>query len=486
MSISAAQFRAWLLADDKRRCVLAEVQAWSGGTVVTRYLSNLGFVSAPSDTPANQAYDEILAEVPSITSRMSEALRGYSQVSFGDLHVRNGGGALDAWLLDAWDGRPVRLYLGDPAWPKADFRQIFFGAMADIEATGNDRLTLKLRDRQYLLDVPMLPALVGGTGPAKDRRRPACFGRCRHVEPVLLDEATRTYAVHDGAIQAVDQVYSNGVPIAYTVNLAAGEFSLSGALTGQITADVRGCKAGGVYVDKTADIVQRIVLARTELADLDAASFAALNAAAPGEAGLYVSGDGIKVLGTLDALLGGVGGYYTVDRQGRLVLGQFAAATGTPVLALTDEDLRHGQARLMRRMLPKLSVRVGYARYFGRVGLPDASLAEGARQRFAEEYLVAKATNTVSGHLMAVDGDLEPSCYANQADATAEAARRAALWSQLRRVFQLPGFLAAQQLKLGDVIGLELSRYGLEGVLGVVVGLREAVTGGRVEVEVFV
>ena len=192
-----------------------------------------------------------------------------------------------------------------------------------------------------------------------------------------------------------------------------------------------------------------------------------------------------NVIGALDALMTGAGAFYTVNRQGQLTMGQFNAPAGTPVLTLQDEDLAYGQTALQRRILPLLSVRVGYARNFTTVYAPSASLTEAQRQRLADEYLVAKATNSVAGHLMAVDGDLKRSCFADVADASAEATRRAALWGQLRRVFKLPGFLAAQQLQLGDVIGLELGRYGLAGVLATVVGLRESLTGGRVELEVF-
>lgn len=483
--ITDAEFSAWLLADDKRRCVLAEVEAYSGGSVVTRYLSNLGYTSGPADTPANTPYDETLLSVPSITSRMSDALQGYSQLAFGDLAISNAGGELDAWLLDAWDGRPVRLYLGDAAWPRADFRLVFYGAVDDIQASGNSTLTLKLRDRQALLAVPMLTTLVGGAGPAKDKRRPACYGQCRHVTPVLVDEATRTYAVHDGAIQAVDQVYEDGVPIAYTVDPAAGEFSLSSPLAGQLTADVRGSKSGGVYVDTTADIAQRIVLERTGLADIDAAAVAQLNADQPGAVGLYVSGDAITVIGALDTLMTGAGAFYTVNRAGQLTMGQFNAPAGTPVLTLQDEDLAYGQTALQRRILPLRSVRLGYARNFTTLYAPAASLTEAQRQRLADEFLIAKAVNTIAGHLLAVDGDVARSCFVDAAVAAAEAARRASLWGQLRRVFRLPGFLAAQQVELGDVIGLELGRYGLAGVLATVVGLRESLTGGRVELEVF-
>ncbi len=489
MSISDVQYAAWLAADNKERVVLAEVEAYSAGATVTRYLSDRGFVSAPTDTPANTAYDDLVVAVPGIRSAMADALRGRSLVSFGDLEIDNAGGLRDSWLLDAWDGRPVRLYLGDAAWSKADFRLVFSGVAADIQARDNATLTLKLRDRQYLLDVPLQVNLVGGTGPAKDQRLPVCYGEVKHAEPVLVDAATRRYAVHDGQIQSIDAVYQDGVAIGtWTADLTTGTFTLTAALTGRITADVKGSRPGGSYVNRTADIAQRIVQERAgwSAADIDSASVTQLNTDAPGAAGLYVKDDSATVLSALDRLITGAGGYYTIGRDGKLSMGLFKAPAGTPVATVGDDDVELGRIELLRRIVPLKSVRVGYARFHVTLDSAAASLTESQRQRLRDEYLVAKATTALTGFLLAVDGDLEGSCYVSSTDATTEATRRAAMWGVLRRVFRLSGFLAAQRVRIGEVVALDLSRYGLAGgVLATVVGLRESMTGGSVELEVF-
>ena len=490
MSISNAQYSAWLAADNKERVILVEVDAYSSGSTVTRYLSDRGFTSRPTDTPANTAYDDIVLAVPGIRSAMADALRGRSLVSFGDLDVDNSAGVRDSWLLDAWDGRPLRLYLGDASWPKADFRLVFSGVAADIQARDNATLTLKLRDRQYLLDVPLQTNLVTGTGSAKDQRLPVCYGEVKMIEPVLIDSALRKYAVHDGQIQSVDAVYQDGVAIGtYTADLTAGTITLTAALTGRITADVKGSKTGGTYVNKTADIAQRIVQERAgwSTSDIDAASVTQLNTDAPGAVGIYVTQDQATVLSTLDTLITGAGGYYAIGRDGKLTMGLFKAPAGTPVVTIGDDDVEQGRVELTKRIVPLKSVRVGYARYYTTIDSGAASsLNEAQRQRLRDDYLVAKATTSLTGFLLAVDGDLQGSCYVNQSDASTEATRRAALWGQLRRIFRISGFLAAQQVKLGDVVALDLSRYGLAGgVLATVVGLRESITGGSVELEVF-
>lgn len=488
MTISDAQFTAWLVADNRERTLLVEADAYSGGSVVTRYLSTRGFVSAPADTPASTAYDDIVTAVPSIRSTMAEVFRGRSLVSFGDIEVDNSAGTRDAWLLDGWDGRAVRLYLGDAAWPKADFRLVFNGTTKDIQASGNNTLVLRVRDRQQLLDVPLQTARVGGSGTTKDQRLPVCYGQVLNVEPLLVDSATRKYQVHDGSIQAIDAVYQDGVAIAtYTPSLATGSFTLTAALTGRITCDLKGSNAGS-YVNTTADVMQRIITDRSTLVagDIDAASVTALNTAAPGVVGIYVTNDAATVLSTLDELATGAGAYFTIGRDGTLTMGLFTAPSGAAVVALTDDDVELAQLELTRRIVPLKSVRCGYAHFFATLESADASLTEAQRQRLRDPYLVAYAATGATGFLLAVDGDLEPTCYLNSTDAGTEATRRAALWGTLRRVFRIRGFLAAQQVRIGDVVSLDFSRYSLAGgVLARVIGIRESVTSNAVELEVF-
>jgi hypothetical protein len=494
MSISDADFAAWLLADNKVRCVLAELDAYSGGSTVTRYISSLGFVSFPGDTPASTGYDDVLLEVPRIRSSMSEVLRGYSTISFGDLVVDNSSGALDAWLADAWDGQAVRLFLGDgdPAngWTKADFRKVFDGVIEDIAAPDRATIKLRVRDRQKLLDVPLLTTLVLGTDSTSNLRTPVCYGECKNVSPVLVDSGTRTYAFHDGAVQAVDAVYDSGVPyVGYTVNLGAGTISLTGAdLTGLLTLDVKGSKTGGVYVNTTADIVTRLVEERAGFSsgNIDAGSVAALNADAPGVVGLYVSSDSTTILQSLDELLNGAGGYYAIDRAGKLFMAQFKLPAGSPVVTLDDDEMVEAKIALKTRLLPLKSVRVGYGRIYTTLSNPEPTISEAARQRLLNEYLVALATNTVTGHLLAVDGDLEPTLFLDPTVAANEATRRAALWSATRSVFSISGFVAAQQVRLGDVVALDLGCFGLTGgLLATVVGMNEQLTGGLMDLEVF-
>lgn len=493
MSISDADYAAWLRADNQRRCVLVEAQRYNltGGAVVTRYMSNTGFISAGTDTPPDRAYTEYVTGLPGLRSSMADALRGRSLVSYGDLELDNAGGELDAFAADAWDGRPIVMYLGDPSWPKSDFRQVFTGAIQDIAARGS-KLVLKIRDRQALLDVPFQTARIGGTGASANAKLPCCYGRCLNVTPVLEDETLRRYRVHDGQIQAVDAVYRDGIALAtpadYTVDLSLGRITFTASVTGRITADVQGSATGGTYYSKPADLFRRILYERAgfSTSDVDLTSVADMNTAAPGVVGMYVTDDAATVRGVLDDLVTGVGGYYTIDRMGLAAIGLFDVASGSPVVTLTDDDLVSGGIELVRRYVPMKSVQLGY----GRVWTVQTSglaggVSEARRELLSRGYAICSATNTIVGHLLATDGDVEITPYYASSNAQTEANRRAALWSVLRRVFRLKCFMAAGQVRIGSVVGLELSRYGLAGVQAVVVGINESLTGGWQELEVF-
>ncbi len=491
MAISDAQYTAWLAADNKERTVLVEAKAYSGGVEVTRYMSSRGFTSAPSDTPSNTAYEDILLTIPQIRSVLAEVFTGKSFVTFGDLSIDNASGVRDSWLADSWDGRDVTVYLGDPEWTKADYRMVFMGSIEDINAPTTRLITLRIRDRQHLFSVPVSLNRVGGSGTTKDRRIPLAYGEVKNAQPVLIDAAARKYQWHDGQVQSVDAVYDNGVAIAtYTADLTLGTISLTAPATGTITLDGKGSKTGGTYVNKIADIAQRIITERSVITvgSIDTATVTQLNTDAPGVAGVYFSKDTTTVLQALDEVLGKSGAYYTVSRIGKVSMGLFAAPAGVPVVYLTDDDYELGSLSLKRRILPLKSVRVGYARFhtLGNYGTA-AALTEAQRQRLADEFLVAyQVTGGATGFSMAVDGDIAGTPYAASGDATTEATRRAALWGVLRRVFGLRGFLAPQQVKLGDVVSVDFSRYGLSGgVLARVVALTESVTNNRIEMDLF-
>ena len=103
-----AEYTAWLKDQAAIRCILVEVEVKVGASVITRYLSNRGYVTSPTDTPANTSY--IPKIVGGIKYTQSMSLDGSVSVSFGDLELNNSDGSFDSWLEDYWSNRPLRIY----------------------------------------------------------------------------------------------------------------------------------------------------------------------------------------------------------------------------------------------------------------------------------------------------------------------------------------------------------------------------------------
>lgn len=488
MPISDAQYQAWLGRDGERRVLLVEAQAYSGGSVVTRYLASAPFVSGPAATPANIAYDDIVRGVPQYRSIMSDVFSGQTRPSWGEMDIDNSGGVRDSWLNDAWDGRPLQLYLGSPDWARDDFRLILSGVTDDIVARSRDVLQLKIRDKQQLLNVPVSTALIGGSSANAGKPEPACWGECYNVRAVLIDAATRRYKVHGGAVSAITTVYCGGVSVAFTAYLASGEFTLTSAANGEVTADIKGDSSGG-YVDTVGAIVQRIVTSRTSVtaSDIDSASFTAFAALCPQKVGIY-AGDRQNVLALLDDLVGSVGAWYGFGRDGKLRIGRLDAPSGSPVLDLTADDIEQGGLSVKRRILPCATIRVGYRRNWAPTSSPATSITDAARAALAADYLIASATDASvkTAYLLAREPDREPTLLVSSSDAAAEATRRLNLRKVLRYVFEARCFTAPQRLELGQVVRLTHPRFDFAaGRLAVIVGIVESPTSNRINLELW-
>lgn len=241
MTISDAQFTAWLKDQSSVRCVLVEADVkLAGGSVVTRYLSNKTYVTVEGETPPSTIYSPRIAGGIKFTRSLS--LDGQASLSFGDIELLNTDGALDTWLDDYWVNRQIRVYIGDVTWARADFRIVFTGVMTGVDSRKRDRINIKLSDILQRLNNPVTEVKIGGTGNFADSLYPLCFGECHNITPVLMDSTTNEYMVHNGAIEGIIEVRDNGIPVSYSSTPATGRFRLSAAPAGTITCSVQGAK----------------------------------------------------------------------------------------------------------------------------------------------------------------------------------------------------------------------------------------------------
>lgn len=215
---------------------LVELVAYDPGVpgTVTLRLSTGPYTTLPTETPANTIYDARITQPVNI----SRTLFGYgtttgrSAMGLGDLVLANDDGALDGWLAYGFDGRALTIRRAKawttwadrarPAYP-SEFDTVLVATMEQAEF-GSRTVTVKLRDRQYELDVSLQTTKYAGTnalpdgleGTADDllgKPKPVCLGKVTNCAPPCVNTSRLIYQLNDGAVASVDGVYDRGVAL---------------------------------------------------------------------------------------------------------------------------------------------------------------------------------------------------------------------------------------------------------------------------------
>jgi hypothetical protein len=470
MSLSDAQFLAWLKSGSRRGAVLVEAVASVGGVETTHYLSNTGYTTSAADTPASTGYtDGKIVGGAKIIERLSLDGTG-AGMSFGDIEIDNEQGDLDPWLGSTyiWANRSVKMYVGDVTWPRADFRLVFDGVAADLASRNRNVLNLVMREKLQRLNTAVTETKLGGSSANADRLLPIVLGEVHNLEPLLADKATLKYQVHDGAMEDVIEVRDNGVVVSATETLASGYFSLSASPAGVVTCSAQGAKLSGTYVNTVAKLVE--LLATTYGADpftgsdLDTANLSAFNTANPQPVGRPLT-ERENVLAVCQELAASVGAQVITTAAGLLQLVKIDLA-GTSPTAVGAAQMDEKSLRIVSRLPVQAAVKLGYCRNW----TVQKNLQTGIPPEHADLYGQEWLTSTASDSTVATDYKLmqEPVQQVDtlllvKTDADTEAARRLALWKTPRRVF---GYVGGAELMLETLGGYQTithNRFNLSG-----------------------
>lgn len=479
------EFTDWLKKGG-RYTLLVEVD-----TTVPRYLSTVAYTTLPTDSPANRVYSPVVSGGVAFTETLP--LDGSATLSVGDIELNNDDGLLDSWLDDIWVNKPIRIYIGDVSWVRADFRLIFTGIVANINSRAANRLNISLRDKLQRLNTPVSETLLGGTTSNKDRLIPLCFGEVHNVEPLLVDPATLKYKVHGSAIERLIEVRDNGVPVSINESLIDGTFTLVAQQAGTITCSVQGDKPT-TYSNRIADTITRLVTGygkvsdRLTTADIDTAQFAAFNTEHPQPVGVYLN-DRSNVIEVCQQLASSVGAQISMSREGLLRLLKITLpATGTP-LVVTPSDYVAKSLEIKERVDVKAAIKVGYCKnYTTQTGL-NTGLPASHKDLFMQEYLsvTAKNQSVADTYKLNTEPVQTDTLLLTESDATAEANRLLTLWQQPRTVYKFVGYSHLLTVPLGQALTLVSPRFGLsEGKTGIVVGIQSDWVSRRVTIEVLI
>lgn len=468
-------------------------------TVTSFYYSDRGFTTTPSDTPANIYFDARLIEPLSFSRSMfvGTKLGGESVSSFGSISLNNADAGLDSLASDfAFEGREIEIKIGEVGASYSHHFSIFKGNMRQIEYD-DEILRIYLKDKQSTFEKAIQTTLYAGTGGTegsanlKNTPKPLLFGECKNIAPVLVDSTNFIYQVHDGAIQAIDNVYDGGVVLSsgVTNDLTNGRFTLASEPTNEVTADIQGAKdSGGTYLYKTADIVSHIVQTYGGLSgsEVSTSSITALNTANASKIGIYIDAD-TEIGDVLDEISNGAGAFYGFGRDGVFEIVRIELPSGDPDLEVDSTNIL--ELGRLSTEVPNYRVRVGYNRNWYLMSEADlGSTATTAQRDFVtREMLFEKdeTATTLASYPLSQELKVE-SLFLESSAAATEADRLLTIYDTQRDIYRIKLKTQPYTVKLNSVVKMTFNRYNLTtGKLFRVISISEDAEVNEVELDLW-
>lgn len=506
--------------------------ALTGSTLFRIYAATKEFATEPSDIPANQPFLGTLQKVIRFDRSIINGGRiGQVTAGWGDMELINADGGYDDLIARyAIDGRRIVVKFGVEGDPYNAFQILFDGTASDWQIE-EDVLRIQVRDNSYRLEVPAQPLIYAGTGDLqgtadlKGKRLPLALGDNKNITPVDLIPTELVRQVSSGRVQAIPAVYDRQVPLVFAADypttaalraastgaqgsgaaieageygtcLAEGLFKLGGSPVGTITCDVRGDATGTVYVATTATIIRRLIPLATDIKDPDGlitSSFDAVNAAQPAVVGYYFDGsDDRTVADVIANLMGAVGGWGGMRRNGRFELGIFTAPSGTPVAIYDRIDI----IDIAREKLPdELSpppyrFRVAWGRnntvqtdVDGVSGMTPERLAYLREERRLATSNAASGAHLRADHPLAQDPAPIEAYFRDEAAAQMEADRLIALFGPTSSLYRILLKVRPFSHEIGEVIRVTYPRWDLrQGRLLRIVAVTDDTDANSIEV----
>lgn len=511
---------------------LVELEAHDGNDVVTLRFSVNGYTTGPGDTPANTVFESGIAGISSFARHLYGEGRTIGEASgdAGAFVLSNADGRFDALKGYAVDGRPFRLMrLASPFAAFSTAETVLTGTMTGID-TSEGSLTIRIPfyDRRRDLDVPLQEeryegtttsagATAEGSADLKDRVKPLVFGRCYSVPAVVVNDfdmflqfsasPVHSIALYDGGVPLINDGdepdltalrAATGNPGHYKTCLALGIAKPFGTFNGRPafiwTADV---VEGSTPAARRAGAIVERMLARIgqDGANIDAASFSALNSLATAEVGIYLDNE-TTVLSAVYDVLRSVGAYLMPDNFGRFTVGRIDQP-GVPIKTLTDPEILTASPSDTLAFIPNPdtegavpanAVQIKYRRHWhvhsdsdlGHcANFGDPTRGNSLKQEWRETREESAAVK--ARHLLSRELEFE-TLLVEQADAQAESARRLSLYGVHRDVTRVAlAFDDAKDLVPNITVNLVTDRFDYaDGKPMLIIGREEDPAAERV------
>lgn len=338
------------------------------GTTVLRFCTgSSGYITGPNDDPPNTYYEPCVLQAGNVSQMMfaDKTTSGVSRTGFGNARFANINGQLDYILNYGFDGLPYIVKIVEPT-------SIATISVCTMEQPVDDgeEITIRLRDRQAELDVPIQATKYLGNNVGADGleggddllgvEKPLLFGYRPNITPICVNTSKVIFQYHS-SLATVQAAYDKGVitggltqGAAYTDQTdmmanapTAGQYRvwssaggsylrLASPPVGKLTIDAT---EGATATDRTqAQIARRMFLRAPTVTsyDLIEQSFIDLDKKNSAEVGIYITGS-MTISDALSRILRPVS-WSGFDNLGKFRVGRLELPAGTPICELTTNE----------------------------------------------------------------------------------------------------------------------------------------------------
>ena len=256
-----------------------------------------------------------------------------------------------------WHTKNVIVRMGDRGADYEDFDQVFSGVISDIHA---NELVAKVDivDNKVLTYANVNPRLYDAiTYPwlednADGMPIPIIYGEFDEVVPTCIDLSTYKFKVADHALEAISEIWKNGVLLTagvdYTLDLANGEFTLlADPASTFITCHVKGKKcnrfcalSSGTYSENVADILYDMLIDYSGIdpEDIDIESLLDLKNSRSQKHQLYIC-QNTQMYNIIRILQASALFHFIPETNGKFGAYRFKAGTESDTIRINNEDI---------------------------------------------------------------------------------------------------------------------------------------------------
>lgn len=478
MAVNAGQWRA-------RSPAAAAGWTVQPDAVATTRLSDVDWLTAPGDSPANARYEGLLAEGLTVISEINFWPWGgesASQNSAGQCVVQDAEGRLDDLALTGASGVAVQIRTGAVDGMLADAEPAYRFAVERIEINDDASKTLHFRDAHDALDgtinrgvfLPNVPSLAW-------KPQPVVIGAVASVPAMGANsDATAMFvadaAVFPAAVMDRGDLMEEGT---FSMSPDGQQLVMKSPPVTPVVADVSSVSAGqqpATLAVAMADIMERLgssAWSREDCAGIDAAS---------GYAGVgYYAGNAISGRDAVNAILPSYGAAVYQDAAGVLRFTRIIAPesyAGPMAFNIVEGDMATGEDLLkVADDAPNLTRRMAYRPNAQALAASDlvtdvVDVPQSRRDELTGLFRgQVYASAALHPHYRRADAaDPVISLFWQQADAQAEIERVVAMYA-VQRFFYRVTVRGDQSLApvAGQVGRIQYNRYGLHDGLPVLV-----------------